>query len=246
MRDPRLMTGKRFFVAIFVLLLAAAPFSTGGLAAQSDAAVETAGARGVLGGYEHGRVWGWAQRVGDEAPVTVRIEVDGVSVGALVAERAREDLVEKGLHPTGRAGFDGFIGELPVGARVEAFVDDTRLTNAPCVVQGHGPVSSCTEGTSRGALGGYRDGRVWGWAQLVGHASPATVRIEVDGAIARAAATLPRPDLVAQRLHSSGQAGFRIDIDEVPEGAEVSAFIEETGEALMESPRVVGGRDATR
>ncbi len=243
------MTGKRAFLAIVVLLLAVAAFSAEQLAAQSsaDAAAETTHARGVLGGYEHGRVWGWAQRIGDDVPVTVRIEVDGEPVATLVADQPRADLVDKGLHPSGRAGFAGFIGELPDGARVEAFVEDARLTNAPCVVQGHGPVSSCTEGTSRGALGGYRAGQVWGWAQLVGHPSPVTVRIEADGAvIARAAATEPRPALVSQHHPPTGHAGFRLDVGPLRPGTQLEAFIEETGEPLMNTPLLVGVSDPLR
>lgn len=254
-REPHRMTAKRPLVTatVIALLLTASAISSDELAAQaapsSDAAAGRASARGVLGGYEHGRVWGWAQLIGDDTPVRVRVEVDGRKVTTLRADQARGDLVDKGLHPSGHAGFSGFIGDVPIGAEIEAFVEETddRLTNAPCVVQGHGPVSSCTEGTSRGALGGYARGHVWGWAQLVGHEAPVTVRVEVDGArVVTVLADRPRPDLVAKHLHPNGRAGFRVEVGQLAEGATITAFIEETGEPLMSPPLLVGASGSTR
>ena len=254
-REPHRMTAKRPLVTAtaIALLLTASAISSEELAAQAapsaDAAAGRAGARGVLGGYEYGRVWGWAQIIGHDTPVRVRVEVDGRTVATLLADQARGDLVDKGLHRSGRAGFSGFIGDVPVGARVEAFVEETgdRLTNSPCVVQGHGPVSSCTEGTSRGALGGYARGHVWGWAQLVGHEAPVIVRVEVDGTpVVTTLADHPRPDLVAQHLHPSGRAGFRVEVGQLPDGAAITAFIDETGEPLMSTPLLVRTSGSTR
>lgn len=198
--------------------------------------------RGVFGGYEHGRVWGWAQRLGDDTPVEVRIEIDGREVTTLIAGEPRRDLRDKGLHATGHAGFSAFIGEVAEDAAVDAFVEETRLTNAPCVVQGFGPVSSCSEGTSRGALD-LHDGWLLGWAQIVGREAPVIVRIDVDGEpFERVVADLPRRDLVDKRLHATGTAGFRIAIGGLPAGAEIEAFVDETNEPLMGNPVVLPPR----
>ena len=197
--------------------------------------------RGVLDGYERGRVWGWAQIVGDDAPVNVRIEVDGRPITTVVADQVRQDLVDKGLHGTGAAGFSTVIEELQPGAEVEAFIDETEaaLTNGPCVVQGDLGVSSCTEGMPRGVIGGYENGRVWGWAQIVGQRDPIQVRIEVDGqVVATVMADRPRADLVEKRLHPTGAAGFETDISEIRDGAEIVALVDERHHALINSPIV--------
>jgi hypothetical protein len=208
-------------------------------AAPASIAQITPHARGVLGGYEQGRIWGWAQLLDDDTPVRVRIEVDGQPLVTLLADEPRLDLVEKGLHPTGRAGFSAVIGELAIDSDVEAVVEQTGsiLTNSPCRVQGYGPVSSCTEGTARGALH-FRDGVVHGWAQIIGREAPVTVRLEVDGVpIASIVADRHRPDLLAQRLHPTGTAGFHLPLD-LEEGEEVAAYVAERGEPLMGSPLV--------
>ncbi len=215
---------------------------TGDWLAETERAPQLAPAgtpHGVLAGYERGRVWGWAQVVGESEPVQVRIEVDGETVATVRADRPRQDLVDKGLHPTGTAGFSTDIGPLDPGAEVEAYIDDhdAQLTNAPCVVQGELGVSSCTEGMARGILGGYRDGTVWGWAQLVGDAEPVHVRILVDGLpVATVLADLPREDLFDKRLHPTGVAGFRVEVGKLPDGAEIEAVVVEHEARLMGGP----------
>jgi hypothetical protein len=211
-----------------------------GLAEEARATTAKPGTpRGVLGGYERGRVWGWAQIVGDPEAVTVRIEVDGEPVAQVLADDPREDLVDKGLHSTGAAGFSIDIDPLEPGAAVDAFIDhrDAALTNGPCVVQGRFGVSSCTEGMARGVLGGYRDGQVWGWAQLIGEAEPVVVRIEIDGEpVATIVADQPRQDLFDKRLHHNGNAGFRAHIGALPEGVEIEAIIVEQNARLTGAP----------
>lgn len=205
--------------------------------------------RGVLGGYEHGRVWGWAQLLDDDTPVHVRIEVDDEPVIVLLADQPRRDLFDKGLHPTGHAGFSGVIEETPRGAEVNAVIVETGavLTNAPCVVQGHGPVSSCTEALPRGALAPYDGGWIHGWAQIVGRDAPVVVRIDIDGEpFERVVADLPRPDLVGKRLHPTGHAGFRLELGSLPAGTLVEAFIDETGDPLMGSPVTIPRDDLRR
>jgi hypothetical protein len=92
--------------------------------------------RGSLGGFNNGRVNGWAQIVGQDAPVTVRIEVDGTLAESVTADQPRPDLVEKDLHPTGNAGFNVDIGPQADGAQIRAFIDatDAELTNSPITV----------------------------------------------------------------------------------------------------------------
>ena len=67
------------------------------------------------------------------------------------------------------------------------------------------------KGASRGVLGGYEHGRVWGWAAIVGHSQPVEVRIDVDGqpvATAVAAAIPPRgaPDAPPDALRAEEEA----------------------------------------
>ncbi len=198
---------------------------------------EKGASRGVLGGYEHGRVWGWAAIVGHSQPVEVRIDVDGQPVATAVADRFRRDLVDKNLHPTGHAGFELVIDELPEGAELDATIigTDAPLANGPCVAQGAVGVTSCTEGEPRGILGGYRDGTVWGWAHVQGRAEPVEVRVEVDGEpVATVVADRLREDLYDKRLHATGEAGFVAKIGEVPRGAEVAAFVVGEGYRLLD------------
>jgi S1-C subfamily serine protease len=229
----------------YFTLVAAAAFASGcaaedPLPSQHDPAAHVAGApRGVLAGYERGRVWGWAHIVGDASPVEVRIDVDGETVAIVTADQLREDLLDKGLHPTGEAGFSADIGELPLDAEVDATIvsSDTPLANGPCVVQGEHGVSSCTEGMSRGVIGGYRDGRVWGWAHVVGDAEPVWVRIEVDGeTVATVLANQPREDLLAKRLHPTGAAGFSAEVGEVDPDAAITARVVGRSRVLIGSP----------
>lgn len=198
-------------------------------------------ARGVLGGYERGHVWGWAQVTGDSEPVRVRIEVDGEPVAVAVADEPRDDLVRKGMHATGRAGFSAEIGPLSAGAEVDAIIEgyEQPLTNGACLVQGDFGVTSCTEGLSRGVLGGYEDGRVWGWAHVIGRGEPIEVRIEVDGdPVATVLADRPRTDLLAKRLHPSGRAGFEVEIGDVAPHAEIAAFVDEDDHRLRAGRRM--------
>lgn len=203
--------------------------------------------RGVLGGYERGRVWGWAQRMGSSEPVEVEVRVDGVVVARALADRPREDLLRKGLHPTGHAGFELQIDpELDTGTEVEAFVEGGALGGGACVVQGSLGVTSCTEGTVRGSLGGARDGRVWGWAQVIGQTQPARVRIEVDGEVATTVvANRPRADLLDKGLHPTGRAGFEARLP-LAEGARVVAIVEGAPAPLHGGPVVVVGGGAAR
>jgi hypothetical protein len=83
--------------------------------------------RGNLGGFRDGRVFGWAILVGDESPVTIRIEVDGKLHSTVVADRPREDLRKKGMHPTGRAGFEVALEGVKPGSVIRAFVEETGL-----------------------------------------------------------------------------------------------------------------------
>jgi hypothetical protein len=189
--------------------------------------------RGLVGGYEHGRVWGWAQDLEDALPVVVDITVDGERVASVLANEPRPDLFDKGLHESGDAGFSAVIDELEPGAEVEAFVEGVPLGNGPCVVQGGLGVSSCTEGTPRGIINSRPDGRVWGWAQMVGDDTPVSVRIEVDGEpVATVLADRDRPDLVRKRLHHSGRAGFQVDVGPIADASHVEAIIVEHHQPL--------------
>ena len=208
----------------------------------AERAIEAGTSRGVLGGYEHGRIWGWAEIVGDRQPVEVRIDVDGEPIATVLADTPRADLVDKHLHPTGHAGFELVVDELPEGAAVDATIVATgqRLTNGPCVVQGTEGVSSCTEGQPRGILAGYRHGTVWGWAHVQGRADPVEVRIEVDGEpVATVVADRFREDLYTKRLHPTGEAGFRAEVGELAGESSVAAFIVGEGFRLTRAPAVL-------
>jgi hypothetical protein len=93
--------------------------------------------------------------------------------------------------------------------------------------------------SARGALGGYKAGHVFGWAALADDGT-ATVTIEVNGsAVGTVKADDPRPDLVDAGVHSTGNAGFDLEVGDLESGDEVSAIIEETGQELTGSPITV-------
>ncbi len=78
----------------------------------------------------------------------------------------------------------------------------------------------------RGILGGYADGRVYGWAFIADQTEPVRIRIEVDGeAVRYPYADELRDDLVEAGLHPTGLVGFDVNIGEQASGAEISAFI---------------------
>jgi hypothetical protein len=125
------------------LLLIAALFATSGCELITgvdrnliDDGETASDGRGSLGGYKNGRVYGWAQIVDQDAPVSVRIEVDGTLADTVTADEPRQDLVNKNLHPTGNAGFSVDIGPQADGAQIRAFIDatDAELTNSPITV----------------------------------------------------------------------------------------------------------------
>jgi hypothetical protein len=94
--------------------------------------------RGVLGGYQGGVVWGWAEIIGQDEPVTVRIEVNGTNRATVVAEEYRPDLVIKGLHDDGEAGFKAEMDPpLESGDEIKAFVVGTgkEIFGSPYVVE---------------------------------------------------------------------------------------------------------------
>jgi len=78
----------------------------------------------------------------------------------------------------------------------------------------------------RGILGGYADGRVYGWAFIADQTEPVRVRIEVEGEPVRFPyADEPRDDLVEAGVHPTGDVGFDVEIGEHPSGAEIRAYI---------------------
>jgi hypothetical protein len=92
--------------------------------------------KGVLGGYTPaGDVFGWAMITNQDAPVQVRIEVNGTVAATLTASNARPDLATAGIHPTGNAGFKGAV-TASSGDTIQAFIDstDTELTGSPITV----------------------------------------------------------------------------------------------------------------
>ena len=89
--------------------------------------------QGWLDGYHDGAVVGWAYRPGDDAPAVLRVTVDDREVAMVVADRPRPDLLAKGIHPTGRAGFRAQVGRLETGSiiRCVAVPDGVELSGSP-------------------------------------------------------------------------------------------------------------------
>ena len=91
-----------------------------------DGGASATGPRGILGGYQNGRIYGWAFIADQDEPVKVSIEVDGLEVGVPDADDPRSDLLDKGIHPTGDAGFHLDI-EVESGVRIEAFLNPAGI-----------------------------------------------------------------------------------------------------------------------
>lgn len=118
-------------------------------------AENTAG-RGSLDRYENGFVFGWAMGEPKEIPVMVRIEINGTPTTTVSADQPRPDLLQKGVHPTGNAGFKVDVGMLAAGTEIRAFIDVTNveLAHSPLIVEGGGAGGSDTGGTGGTATGG--------------------------------------------------------------------------------------------
>lgn len=74
--------------------------------------------RGFIDGYDRGHVYGWACRVGDATPLTVRVLLNGREVAVATADLPRPDLYQKQIHPTGNAGFRVAITPSPTNGAV--------------------------------------------------------------------------------------------------------------------------------
>lgn len=95
------------------------------------------------------------------------------------------------------------------------------------------------QSSARGVLGGYQNGHVFGWAALADDGT-AQVTITVDGAdVATVSADNPRSDLVDAGVHSTGNAGFDVDVGELDSGTEIRAIIDQEGLELTNSPLTV-------
>lgn len=92
--------------------------------------------RGLVGRFDNGVLHGWAFYVGDRLAARVRVEVNGEPRVTVPAAVERPDLREKGLHPTGNAGFRAKLGELVPGTEIRCFFDDTdrELSRSPLIV----------------------------------------------------------------------------------------------------------------
>lgn len=85
-----------------------------------------------------GVIAGWAVVDDGRVPCFVNISVDGRLLARVEANRFRPDLLAKGIHPNGHAGFRCAIGDLPPGAKVRCVIDGVGcdLTRSPMVVPG--------------------------------------------------------------------------------------------------------------
>lgn len=91
---------------------------------------------GAVDAYEKGIVRGWAMTDGGHSNCFVQIMVDGKLVGRAEACRPRRDLLAKGLHATGEAGFRLRIGALAPNSEIRCFIDgvDWELARSPLMV----------------------------------------------------------------------------------------------------------------
>ncbi len=95
-------------------------------------------ARGSVGMIKENCVVGWARAVYNDTPIHVELYVNERLVAVTMANLLRENLVEKGLHPTGHAGFRFDLDEdtkLQKGdvIRVRAENEVNDLGNCPLV-----------------------------------------------------------------------------------------------------------------
>jgi len=94
---------------------------------------------GVLDGVTAKRVWGWAVGGDPARPVELALAVNGAVKRSFIADQPRPRLVERGVHPDGRCGFDLALGDIVLKPGDEVAVsvvgDSFKIRNSPAVVE---------------------------------------------------------------------------------------------------------------
>ncbi|MGH8545387.1 MAG: hypothetical protein ACREX3_17525 [Gammaproteobacteria bacterium] len=91
---------------------------------------------GAIDGLDRGRLSGWAMQPGVGRPVRLDVFFGDQLIQTVAAGRYRRDLDEKGIHPTGCAGFLVELGELTAGTviRCRLHGTDKELRGSPRTV----------------------------------------------------------------------------------------------------------------
>jgi hypothetical protein len=120
-----------------------------------------------------------------------------------------------------------------VGVSIEFPPDPSDATAAET-----GPVAPAIP--VRGILGGYRDGRVFGWALRPGAARPVLLDVFVGDQLVRTvAANRYRRDLQVTGVHPSGCAGFELELGNVAPGTVIRCRLHGSDQELHKSPLTV-------
>ncbi len=168
--------------------------------------------RGFLDTAEPGGLTGWARD--GAGPVRLRVLVDGIAVGTVVADEFRADLLAAG-EGDGRHGFRFTLPHGLAGPRhavsVQRASDGAELLNSPAMVAAV-PSAAAEQAPLAGALDVATRDRLRGWACTAGCDAPVALQVLDNGVkLVRILANADRPDVRAAG-HGSGRHGFDIAI----------------------------------
>ena len=110
-------------------------------------------------------------------------------------------------------------------------------------IEGEGAAGAPADARVRGTLANYQgDGQIRGWAIVGDGATPAQVRIEIEGQDpVTVTADEPRPDLVTGGMTDTEDVGYQADVGDLEPGTEIRAFVVIDGGSveLANSPQTV-------
>jgi hypothetical protein len=82
--------------------------------------MKTKRVRGNVGKIRRGKLSGWAMNVDTNEPVDLQLIINGVVIQEMRAIKFRKDVLDKGLHSTGKCGFEFDLGKvLPDQCEIE-------------------------------------------------------------------------------------------------------------------------------
>lgn len=185
------------------------------------------------------RLAGWA--LDPDAPtasLAVHVYVDGRFVAGTPTARPRPDVAAALSGAGGRTGFDLTITPTAVGPVGPGSTMCVFALGADGGVNRRLGCRSAAAAAPVGSLDGAARAQVVtvaGWAAEPSRPHhPATVEILVNGAVVHSgAADRPRPDVAAARPAFGPDRGFRVDLTEVPAGAQVCVRARESRSGVV-------------
>ena len=172
---------------------------------------------GYLDTADAGTLTGWARE--GEAPVVLRILIDGVVMGTTLAGGFRPDLAAQGIGD----GHHGFTFAIPGGLsgprhriEVQRASDGAPLDRSPLVLQLEPPMALVAAAAGAMLLAGALDvatrDRLSGWAWHSGSDAPVALQLLDNGRLlTRVLANMDRPDLRAAGI-GCGRHAFDVAI----------------------------------